>query len=353
MEKLVASAVINNGLKPFKDSEGYYNFTKKKGEDFRILQLTDLHYGGSIFTTKKDTFCKNLIIKIVETAKPDLIVVTGDMVFPIPVIGGTVNNLKSSKDMIELFDSFEIPWTVVYGNHDVEPIAMYKKSKLSEAYENGKYCLFQRGKEDLSGQGNYCIKLLNDDKTINTALMMIDSNMYCKNGIAGFYSGFDNIHDDQIDWYKEEINKMSEDRSLVPSLAFFHIPPNEFKEAWKKYTREGRENSSVKWFLGEVGETNDYFGVPKIKGNFFKEMVDFGSCKGMFMGHDHLNTVSIEYQGIRLTYGMSVDYLAYRHIMKWSSQRGGTIISIKDDSSFDVSLLPLDEVAPKLNKEDK
>ena len=107
----------------------------------------------------------------------------------------------------------------------------------------------------------------------------------------------------------------------------------------------------MKWYLGEVGETNDYFGVPKFKGNFFEEMVKFGSCKGMFMGHDHLNTVSLEYKGIRLTYGMSVDYLAYRKIMKWSSQRGGTIISIKDDGSFDVDLMPLDEVAPSLNKE--
>ena len=352
MEKLTAKAVVNNGLKPFKDEDGYWTFTKKKGEDFRILQLTDLHYGGSIFTKKKDAFCKNLIIKIVETAKPDLIVVTGDMVFPIPVIGGTINNLKSTNEIIELFESFDIPWTVVYGNHDVEPMAMYKKSTLSKAYENAKNCLFTRGRDDLSGEGNYMIKVLNEDGSINTALMMIDSNMYVEKGIAGFYSGFDNIHDDQIDWYKQEILKISKGGSLVPSLAFFHIPPNEFKEAWKKYTRNGGD-SEVKWFLGEVGETNDYFGVPKFKGNFFKEMVDFGSCKGMFMGHDHLNTVSIEYKGIRLTYGMSVDYLAYRGIMKWSSQRGGTMINIKDDSTFDVSLLPLDEVAPTLNKVQK
>ena len=352
MEKLVAKAVENNGLKPFKDGEGYYSFTKKKGQDFRILQLTDLHYGGSIFNVKKDTYCKNLIIKIVETAKPDLIIITGDMVFPIPIIGGTINNLKSTKDIIDLFESFKIPWTVVYGNHDVEPMALYRKSRLSDEYEKAEHCLFSRGKEDLSGQGNHVIKVYNDDNTVNTALMMIDSNMYVGKGLAAFYSGFDNIHDDQIAWYEEEIGKMSVGRDLVPSLAFFHIPPNEFKEAWKKYTRNGGD-SEVKWFMGEIGETNDYFGVPKYKGNFFNEMVKFGSCKGMFMGHDHLNTASIEYKGIRLTYGMSVDYLAYRGIMKWSSQRGGTIISIKDDSSFDVSLLPLDEVAPTLNKESK
>lgn len=349
MEKLIAKKVINNGLTASADDDGYYSFTKKRGVDFKILQLTDLHYGGSIFTVKKDTYCKNLIIKIVEQAKPDLIIVTGDMVFPIPFIGGTINNLKATEDIVKLFDSFGIPWTVVYGNHDVEPIALYRKSKLSDCYENGEYSLFQRGKKELSGEGNSIIKIKNEDGSINNAIVLLDSNMYVANGLASFYSGFDNIHDDQIEWYKEEIAKLKQNGKLPDSLAFFHIPVNEFKEAWKKYTRNGGD-SEVKWFMGEVGETNDYFGVPKFKGRFFEEMVNFGSCKGMFMGHDHLNTVSLEYKGIRLTYGMSVDYLAYRNIMKWSSQRGGTIISIKDDSGFDVDLLPLDEIAPTLNK---
>ena len=199
MEKLVAKPVENKGLKPYLDKDGYYVFDKKKGEDFRILQLTDLHYGGSVFTKKKDAYCKNLIITIVEKAKPDLIVVTGDMIFPIPVIGGTINNKKATEDICKLFDSFQIPWAVVYGNHDVEPIALYRKPTLSSVYENAEYCLFQKGKEELSGEGNYLIKVKNEDGSINNALMMIDSNMYIEKGLASFYSGFDNIHDDQIE----------------------------------------------------------------------------------------------------------------------------------------------------------
>ena len=61
----------------------------------------------------------------------------------------------------------------------------------------------------------------------------------------------------------------------------------------------------------------------------------------MFMGHDHLNTLSITYKGIRLTYGMSIDYNAYKDIDKRFTQRGGTLIDIYDDGSFDVKLLPL------------
>ena len=128
----------------------------------------------------------------------------------------------------------------------------------------------------------------------------------------------------------------------LPIFAFFHIPPKEFKEGWEKCYNGSKEAT---YHLGFVQEKDNYFGYPKTKeGKFFAEMVKLGSCKGMFMGHDHLNTLSITYQGIRLTYGMSIDYLAYSGIKKKHSQRGGTIIEIYDDGLFDVKLLPLDSI---------
>ena len=94
--------------------------------------------------------------------------------------------------------------------------------------------------------------------------------------------------------------------------------------------------------MGFVQEKDNYFGYPKTKeGRFFAEMVRFGSCKGMFVGHDHLNTLSITYQGIRLTYGMSIDYLAYPQMLTRFTQRGGTLIDIDDNGEFAVSMLPL------------
>ena len=41
---------------------------------------------------------------------------------------------------------------------------------------------------------------------------------------------------------------------------------------------------------------------------------------------------------------MSLDYLAYLKIKKWHQQRGGTIITINPDSSFNVELLPLEDI---------
>lgn len=56
---------------------------------------------------------------------------------------------------------------------------------------------------------------------------------------------------------------------------------------------------------GSVGEKDEYFGISKYEGDFFEEAVRNGVIRWIFCGHDHLNTLSLEYKGIRMTYGMS------------------------------------------------
>lgn len=64
----------------------------------------------------------------------------------------------------------------------------------------------------------------------------------------------------------------------------------------------------------------------------------------MFCGHDHLNTLSLIYKGIQMTYGMSIDYLGYKDIQKSYIQRGGTLITRKADGSVDIRMVPLGAV---------
>ena len=68
----------------------------------------------------------------------------------------------------------------------------------------------------------------------------------------------------------------------------------------------------------------------------FDTALELGSTTGFFCGHDHYNNASIEYKGIRLTYGMSIDYLAMPGIEKETKQRGAELITIHSDSSWDV-----------------
>ncbi len=64
----------------------------------------------------------------------------------------------------------------------------------------------------------------------------------------------------------------------------------------------------------------------------------------MFCVHDHYNNISLEYKGIRLTYGMSIDYLAMPGIDKDTEQRGAELITIHPDSAFDVEQIKLTDI---------
>lgn len=70
-------------------------------------------------------------------------------------------------------------------------------------------------------------------------------------------------------------------------------------------------------------------GTPAVDDQMFEKMVELGSTKGCFAGHDHMNNFSVNYQGIRLTYGLSCDHKIYLVPL-----RGGVLINVKNDGSF-------------------
>ena len=305
---------------------------------YKILQLTDMHLGFGIFSKKKDRLALKAVSQIIKRTKPDLIVITGDSVFPFFPKAGTMNNKRQAEIFIRFMDSFGIPYALVYGNHDCEMFARYNKDKLSDVYSSGKYSIFTKGRKDIYGMGNYFINLTDSDGKVILSLVFLDSNMYGEGG--WFYSGFDCIHEDQVDWCMDKLSKLKKENSDVKAMAFFHIPVNEFKEAYEKMKMGDK---AVVYKHGNIGEADDHFGIPKFEGTFFNRAVDNGIIKWMFCGHDHLNTLSLVYKGIQLTYGMSIDYLGYKGIMNRHTQRGGTLITRHTDGNVSIKMVPLKE----------
>ncbi len=326
-----------------KDGLGYWSFTNQADTNFKILQLTDIHIGAGFMTINKDRWASDAIATLVKHTKPDLIIVTGDMVYPVPVQAGTNNNRRSTELFGTLMDSFGIPWTITYGNHDEEWYAAFELEDLNEIYSSFENCIFQSGPEDVYGECNTFINIKNADNSLNTSLALIDSNAYMQSGLK--INIYDNIHDDQVAWYEEQlfaIKDYYELSELMPSLAFFHIPVNEFEDAWKLYKQGSDE---VTYHYGYAGEKDEKIFPPENRGLIFDKMVALGSTKGIFCGHDHLNDFSLTYKGIRLTYGKSIDYLAYYNIKNSTTQRGGTVIEIAPDSSFSVSTVVLADIS--------
>lgn len=310
-----------------------------KDQDFRILQLTDLHLGFGFLSKGKDRLALDAVRTLIETSKPDLIVLTGDSIFPFWPRSGTMNNRKQAKKLMAFLDGFEIPYTLVFGNHDCELGSTCNKEELAELYQQGTYCIFSEGRKDLTGVGNFLIELADDSGNVLLPLVMLDSNMYGEGG--WFFSGFDCIHDDQINWCMERLDAMKQDNPDIKAVAFFHIPLREFKEAYEKMKLG---DPSVIYCHGSIGEKDEYFGISKEPDKFFDRAVENGVIKWMFCGHDHMNTLSLVYKGIRMTYGMSIDYLGYQGIAKSDIQRGGTLITRKADGNVDIQMVPLGPV---------
>lgn len=187
--------------------------------------------------------------------------------------------------------------------------------------------------------GNFLIELVDEAGNVLLPLVMLDSNMYGEGG--WFFSGFDRIHDDQVDWCMERLTALKRDDPDIKAMAFFHMPLREFKEAYEKMKLGDR---AVLYRHGSIAERDEYFGISKFKSPFFDRAVENGVIQWMFCGHDHLNTLSLVYKGIQMTYGMSVDYLGYQNIRKSYIQRGGTLITRRADGSVDIAMVPLGSV---------
>ncbi|MGN1328808.1 MAG: metallophosphoesterase [Eubacterium sp.] len=289
---------------------------------FSVLQVTDVHI---LNDEKKDAKAYKTITAMVEKTKPDMIVVTGD-------ITSEKENYTAFKSFCTFMEEFQIPWAFTYGNHEgldiqyepneaLDPEKIADKQTLNDYLESLEYCIYERGDENTDGMGNYYYTVRDDNGKALTSLIFMDSNSYDEEN-----EGYDHFHDNQIQWYENTVKQIAKEENgdesrVVPSLAFFHIPMQEYMTAYDE--EKGTDNL----FYGFHFPNED--GTPAVDDNMFETMLELGSTKGCFVGHDHMNNFSVNYKGIRLTYGLSCDHNIY--VVPF---RGGTLINIKNDGTF-------------------
>lgn len=165
---------------------------------------------------------------------------------------------------------------------------------------------------------------------------MIDSNAYINNEM----NNYDYIDNDQVEWYKEKILHLNEEfQQIIPPMVFFHMPLQEYKTANDLYEQG---NNKVKYYFGGIGETMiDKICCSNYPSKLFDTALKLDSTKAMFCGHNHFNNISLEYKGIRLTYGMSIDYIIMPGTDKETKQRGTKSITIDKYSNFEINQIIL------------
>lgn len=308
------------------EDDGYYSITKKNNKPFRVLQLTDLHIGGGYLSRHEDMRSLSIVNRTIESTKPDLIVLTGDLACPRAHISLSRNNLNSYRIITDMLERIGIPYAVTFGNHDAEGRATHKRRELAEFLMTKEHCLLveHRENEHITGFSNYIVKLRNKSGKMNSVIFMLDSNEYV---ISDKKKTYDYIHDDQVQWYEnvtKRINK-AEGRK-VPSYLFMHIPIREYNDAWQAAINA---NDSAVYYYGSRDEK---ISCSNFQSKLFEKVLELGSTKGIFCGHDHLNDFSVEYKGVRFTYGQGIDCILYAKNL--SEHKGATLLKIQNDGRF-------------------
>ncbi len=314
-------------------------YTVRSGrDDFRILQLTDIHICGSLSTVLTDRAAFDACYAMIREAQPDLILVTGDISYTIPIQTFSRDNLLSIRQFCTFMNNTGIPWAMVYGNHDTEAAAGCTASELFcicyEPFLRQPDCpmLYADVQPEVYGRYNQYLRIENPDGSLNRLLFLIDSNDYVQGADAKKY---DSVHADQIAWYEQTIDAVSvQEGRLVPSFVFMHIPFRAYADAYEALQSGSGE---AEYLFGKNEESVSY---PDHDTGFFDRIVEKGSTEAVFVGHDHVNYLGVKYRGVDLIYSKSIDYIAYPKISKMTAQRGATLITLSLDGSYTIQ--PLD-----------
>lgn len=332
---------------------GYYTFTTDK--DLRIMMLTDIHLGGGIWSREKDRKTVYEIITMLQKEKPDLVILDGDNTFAVPGPvyngGGTLNNYMAARDVISIFEHEGVYFTTVFGNHDTEVFSYTGRQKLGELYmkDRFEYCIFDQDYTDdaeLPTVSNQIILVKDTKGKVKKALLLIDSNAYVDDSIQAVLDwNYDIIRDDTVDWAANAIKAVGS----PDTVAFFHIPTSEFRIAYEELEKNRfKDTKNTKYISGVWDELIDdttnsriwHGGITK-EGpladidKFFETLGPDGLkvLEACYCGHDHVNNAWVNYKGVDLIYGYSIDNLAYTDISYSGLQRGATIITIAADGT--------------------
>lgn len=308
----------------------------ESGRDPVILQLTDPQIldaaqqrvpnrissaqANYYATNRMENNCFQYMRETIEATKPDLILLTGDLVY-----GEFDDNGTSFLALVDFMESFNIPWAPVFGNHDNES----KKGAdwQSAQLEAAKNCLFKQ--RTLTGNGNYTVGIKQDGE-LKRVFFMLDSNgCYTiseesrANGHTVTSVGFGQ---DQIDWYTKTAKSIT---SLSPAtkLSFaFHIQLGIFEEIGKRYPSS--ESVDIDTAEGKMEGDFGYLGA-KLKSAWDHDRSVWNGLKALgvdsiFVGHEHCNSASIVYEGVRLQFGQKSSTYDRLNWVK----RDGSIVSV-------------------------
>ncbi len=243
---------------------------------FRMLQFTDVHFFNGIVKMPKeeqrrrDKTLEDLR-RLVDHAKPDLLLITGDLWHENPDGRGA----EFMAYAIEQCSALGIPWTFTWGNHDT-----------LDDYDGGHKALTE-AKGSLYGgthrDGNHVLTVEDGDNKALVQFFLLNTR---KEG----------CHEDARKFVNEASKALDSAGPRPMRLAACHIPIKQYEEVWDKEMASGIIGEKVCF------EQEDGSSLPVLR--------DAG-IQALCCGHDHVNDFSGVLEGVDLIYGRATGHSGY------------------------------------------
>lgn len=302
----------------FSIEENTYILEKNPDEDFVILNLSDIQLSDEDAHGYYGDLAEALIDKLIKDSDPDLITLSGDNVY------GWLGWIW----LIDLLDSYKIPWAPVFGNHD-GATSTYASWCAWQIDKTSEYAIFDFGPKDM-GHGNYIITITENGKPIHQ-LYMMDTHKDATYEVNGYtYNGYDHLWDNQIEWYKWAINgTTAENGSMIDSTVIYHIPNVEYTDAWNAAYDYWKQDFRPE-YADAFGYNREGVSGPPVNNGFFDIAKELGSTKHIICGHDHTNYSSVMYEGIWMHYAVKTGAGNYYD----KEINGGKVFTLTSDGTL-------------------
>ena len=247
------------------------------GEDgkFKIAQFTDMHLGYD----RREVFDQTveMMMDIIETEKPDLVVLSGDIV--------TGNQMKECfEHLLTPLDEKKVPFLYLMGNHEREgELPCWEMAQAVTSHPASLNTMHSGNLDDVA------IRILSaDGKRISAVVYGMDSNDY---STVPDHWDYGWITHTQIDWYRNKSQAFTRGNGNlpVPSYTFLHIPLTEYAEADK----DGHL----------IGLNNEGVFSPELNSGMLAAMEECADVHGVFCGHDHSNDFVSKLGAVAHVYG--------------------------------------------------
>ncbi len=312
--------------------------------EFRIFNICDIQDNYPMHKT-----AKQFITDMIEIYDPHIVILGGDN-----TVSSADTKADAIKELCDIFVESETYFSLVFGNHDDEQGV--SREELLELYQlyGGEYCLAYDADAALTGVGTHNLVVMSSDKTkIAYNLYMFDSNSYTYDE-NGTRLGYDAVHEDQIEWYKNTTAtlKAANNGRTVPAMAFQHIV---VQEAFEELFIESPLNLGS-LTLNFDGKSYTYLPfVRDIKSGFVLEppcpgyynygqldaMAEAGDVVAIFSGHDHPNSYTVTKKGVDIVNTPGASFESYGD----NAVRGLRLITLNENDpwNYETEVLTVSE----------